>query len=179
MSSASSQAARPLGRTAAALAVEWTSPTPRVANVRYKPAQIRQLSEQETSALFFSLVSSRRIASIHSRPLSQHSHKLQLIPIFWKFTISCDGIRTPGSIQLLKIEFEVDHLNTTTRAYHRVDRLHTTTYERSWPHYFYEDTAVHPIRKKKNAAPTDMCRRAVPYGTTLCSEIEVPFVYKY
>ena len=47
LSSASSHAARPLGRTTAALAVEWTSRTPRVTNVRYKPAQIRQLSEQE------------------------------------------------------------------------------------------------------------------------------------
>ena len=47
LSSASSQAARPLGRTAAALAVEWTSRTHRGANVRYKTAQIRQLSDQE------------------------------------------------------------------------------------------------------------------------------------
>ena len=59
LSSAFSQAARPLGRTTAALAVEWTSRTPRVTNVRYKPAQIRQLSEQEgeqTQASFGSRV---------------------------------------------------------------------------------------------------------------------------
>ena len=36
LSSASFQAARPLGWTAAALAMEWTSRTPGVANARYK-----------------------------------------------------------------------------------------------------------------------------------------------
>ena len=55
LSSASSQAARPLGWTAAALAVEWTPRPPRVANARYKSALnlIQQLSEQEGAPSFF------------------------------------------------------------------------------------------------------------------------------
>ena len=76
VSFASSQAARPLGRTATALALEWTSRTPRVANVRHRPAQVRQLSEQEgeqtqasLGAAYMGLISGAHLRGMNWRGL--------------------------------------------------------------------------------------------------------------